>query len=62
MSLHCLADEGEHGFEREAILKDLAPASSGRAHHLPEQVTPAIDQDQDQGDVEPGYEQRTHRR
>lgn len=51
MPLHRLADEGQHGFEREALLKDPSPASSGRTHHLPEQVNPEIDQDKGQGDV-----------
>lgn len=52
MSLNRLADEGEHGFEREARLKDPSPTSSGCAHRLPQQVNPEIDQDKGQGDIE----------
>jgi hypothetical protein len=52
MSLNRLADEGEHGFEREARLKDPSSVSSGRTDRLPQQVNPEIDQDKGQGDVE----------
>jgi hypothetical protein len=52
VSLNHLADEGKHGFERKSFLKDPSPASSGRTHHLPQQVNPEIDQDKGQGDVE----------
>jgi hypothetical protein len=43
MSLNRLADEGEHGFEGEALLEDPSPASSGRTDYLPQQVNPEID-------------------
>ena len=56
MSLNLLANKGKHGFEREARLKDLSPASSGRTHRLRQQVNPEIDQDKGQGNVkEPQY-------
>ncbi len=52
MSLHRLADEGQHGFERQALLKDPSAASSGHTHRLPQQVHPEIDPDKGQGDIE----------
>ena len=35
MLLNHLANEGEHRFERKALLKDLSPAASNRTHLLP---------------------------
>ena len=52
MTLHRLADEGQHGFEWEPLLIDSSPPLLGYAHDLPQQVHPKTDQDKREGNVE----------
>ncbi len=51
MSFNDLADEGEHGFERETLSKDPSAASSGRTDGLPQEGHPEVDQNEGQRNI-----------